>query len=198
MMRTTAILMAGLSLVVLATPARATETVRRGDTIRVTTPTGTVSGRLREMGEGRLVVNVFPEYRREASGADLDRFVVPATSIDRLEVRREVPGTGRGSEFGLIFGGSWLLLGMLTAPDDEPDDAVIDVDERGAHWFGMIVLLPLAMVTGMIIGNQVVDTEWHEVEFPDHDAVRRAALRRTLEATRTRARPVGLSISGSF
>lgn len=198
MMLTMLILMAGLSLAVLDAPASAADTVRRGDTIRVTTPTGTVSGRLQEIDQGRLVVNVFPKHRRGVPAADFDRLEVPAADVERLEIRREIPGTGRGSEFGLIFGGSWLLLRILILPDDEPDDALIDVDERGSHWFGTVLILPLAMVTGLIIGNQVVDTEWHDAGLPDDVAVRRTALLRELEATRIRAQPVGLSIRGSF
>jgi len=198
MMLTMSILMAGLSLAVLGAPASAAETVRRGDTIRVTTPTGTVSGRLQEIDQGRLVVNVFPKHRRGAPAADLDRFEVPAADVERIEIRREIPGTGRRAQFGLIFGGSWLLLRMLTLPDDDPDDALIDVDERGSHWLGTVLILPLAMVTGLIIGDQMVDTEWHDAGLPDDVVVRRAALLRELEATRIRAQPVGLSIRGSF
>lgn len=186
-MLTTVLRLAALVLIV-AVPAAAQVQARVGDSVRLDTADGVIEGRLVK-AEGSALVLAIGAHTRQS---------IAATSVDRLLVQRDIPGTGKGARTALIVAGAIFALGVITEPDNVRDDAWIDVDERDEHWLGIIIFMPLTVLGGFLIGNSMHDTEWVEARLPDDVTRRHASLLQRLEGERAWTRPAGLSFTRSF
>ena len=189
-MKSTGLILTALALLAAA-PAFAQVQARVGDTVRLDTSTGVFDGRIVEADAAALVV----------ATRDAGRKTIIAEAVDRVLVRRPIPGSGRGAQMALIFGGALVAVGAITEPDPVPDRAVIDVNERGEHWLGFVLALPVTMVVGFLVGNAMHDSEWIDAGLPEAVAGRHDDLRRELANARAAlapARPIGVSWSRSF
>jgi len=184
----TAPMLFALLILLPVRPATAQVAVRAGDHVRIKTADATIEGRYERTEGAKLVVRT----------TGLLREAVPAHAVDDLEIRRPIPGSGKGGKMAVIFGVAWMVTGIVTAPPNDREEGLFQYNDADVHMRMFAFGLPMVVVTGFLIGNRMKDTEWIDARFPDDVAVRHAALIRALAAERDRPNPHLVSFTRSF
>lgn len=173
-------------------PATAQVAVRAGDLVRIKTADATIEGRYERTEDTNLVVRTKGLLREQ----------VPTYAVDDLQIRRPIPGSGKGGKMAVIFGVAWMVTGIVTAPPNDREEGLVQYNDSDMHMSVFAFSLPMVVVTGFLIGNRMQDTEWIDARFPDDDVVVR---HRSLHAELTReraldtpARPIGVSWTYAF